>query len=120
MLYVNPLENRSVAVPAAADKAQKEKMALRELEHFFLYTLMKEMRKTTDVGNQKSHEQGLYEDMQDDALAGIMASSGQVGLAKQIELQMQSSTSNTHTQLQPTLKQMKAYADNNYGRTAAA
>lgn len=114
MLYVNPLENAYIdPVTRMAEKPRSEKAALKELEHFFLFTLLKEMRKTTDMGNKKGREMELYEDMLDDGLSGVMAQSGQVGLAKQIEQQMRlgeaKEAADGHG---ATVKQLRAYADN--------
>lgn len=91
MLYVNPVDSlqnaRFEQVPS--DKA-REKEALQEFERLFLYTLLKEMRKTVP-------EEGLldnpsttrvYKDMLDDAWAGEMVRSEQLGIARAMEAQM--------------------------------
>ncbi len=93
MLYVNPLGTQDWArIQAPSDNPAREKAALKELEHFFLYTLLQEMRKTVSIAGEtdKSRESSMYTDMLDDALSGAMASSGQLGLAKQIEEQLNS------------------------------
>lgn len=91
MLYVNPVNpalNRIEMGTPAADEARK-KTALQEMEHLFLYTLLREMHQTVSVGGEKKgRELQLYEEMLDDALSSEMAKSGQVGLAKQIEQQL--------------------------------
>lgn len=65
-------------------------MALRELEHFFLYTMLREMRKTVPENSlfEKGSSMNVYQDMFDDAIAGHMADSGQFGLAKVIQEQL--------------------------------
>ena len=90
MLYVNPLDPSLMRLEGMANKSGQEKVALQELEHFFLYMLLQEMRKTTDIAgtNEKGPEMDLYNEMLDDALSGEMSKSGQIGLAKQIEQQL--------------------------------
>jgi len=132
MLYVNPIEAFSFdPVSGAVDKTHSEKGALRELEHLFLFTLLKEMRKTADMGVEKPREVQLYEEMLDDSLSSAMAKSSQVGIASQIEQQLhagQQSAKNEDIgkaehvyelgdaarfiQLQ-SVKHLRAYADNN-------
>jgi Rod binding domain-containing protein len=91
MLYVNPLGTQDWArAQASGDKQAQEKVALKELQHLFLFTLLQEMRKTIPIAgeSEKSPEKDMYSEMMDDALSGTMASSGQIGLAKQIEDQL--------------------------------
>jgi Rod binding domain-containing protein len=96
MLYVNPLGTQdwarvqSSADGASGDNQVREKAVLQELEHLFLFTLLQEMRKTVSIAgeSEKSPGSDLYDEMLDDALSGSMASSGQVGVAKQIEEQL--------------------------------
>lgn len=91
MLYVNPVSpalNRIEAGSPAAEEARK-KTAMQELEHLFLYTLLREMRQTVSVnGEKKGRELELYEEMLDDALSSEMAKSGQVGMARQLEQEL--------------------------------
>ena len=95
MLYVNPLETSVASRTAAGPEANKakEKVALQELEHLFLFTLLQEMRKTIPLAKdtEKSQEKQIYNEMLDDALSGVMAKSGQLGVAKQMEQQMRTS-----------------------------
>jgi Rod binding domain-containing protein len=91
MLYVNPLEAPNLGrLQAATDPKAKEKLALQELEHLFLLTLLQEMRKTIPIARspEAGPEKELYEEMLDDALSGAMAASGQLGIARQIEEQL--------------------------------
>ena len=91
MLYVNPL-----ATPAAArmdsltSGSAKEKVALNELEHYFLFMLLQEMRKTVRIAGEstRNHERQLFDEMLDDALSGEMARSGQLGIASQMREQL--------------------------------
>jgi Rod binding domain-containing protein len=91
MLYVNPLETTHGArAEAALQGGAREKTALRELEHYFLKTLLTEMRATETKGALFGDTPGsrFYQDLLNDKLAGLMAESGQVGVARQIEAQM--------------------------------
>ncbi|MEK7794589.1 MAG: rod-binding protein [Candidatus Hydrogenedentota bacterium] len=91
MLYINPIAERFGAQAGLmADSPARTKMALRELEHFFLYTMLREMRKTVPENGLfgKDSSMSIYQDMFDDAIAGHMADSGQFGLAKAIEEQL--------------------------------
>jgi Rod binding domain-containing protein len=91
MIYVNPVNpllNRTSGMTGAGTEAQ-QKAALQEFEHLFLYSLLRQMHESVTVsGEKKGHEMQLFEEMLDDALAGEMARSGQVGVARQIERQM--------------------------------
>ena len=92
MLYVNPLGVGNAArIGLTKDPQAKQKVALQELEHLFLFTLLQEMRKTVPIleDTEGGTERGFYNEMLDDALSGQMASSGQIGIAKQIEEQLQ-------------------------------
>lgn len=96
MLYVNPLETGYGArVDAALSGAAREGRAVEEFERFFLYTLLREMRRTVPRnglwGDSQSRQ--VAEDMLDDVLAGEMAKSGQVGLGKQIHEQLRQQAS---------------------------
>jgi len=117
MLYVNPLDARMAKslgeVYADIGKA-REKAALQELEHLFLYTLLREMHKTVDISGRSStsREKDLYEEMFDDAVSGEMARSGQLGIARQIEQQLKAAADSAKTAADTTLKQIKEVADN--------
>ena len=126
MLYVNPIDSVSVGpTTGVADKARSEKAALQELEHLFMFTLLKEMRKSADMGNEKRREVQLYEEMLDDALSGAMAKSNQFGLAQQLQAQLNlneaegasepcSDTKSLHAEdVVLQFKHLQAYADNN-------
>jgi len=97
MLYVTPVSNglgsseqfniggaqAGISALGTGDDPRKEKQALVELEHYFSYVLLREMRKTvpenTLLGGGRQQE--TFEEMLDDALAGEIADSGQLGLA---------------------------------------
>lgn len=92
MLYVNPVSpelTRTMPSDAVANP-KREAAVLQELEHFFLYQLLTEMRKTVDDGGLFTREGGLavFEDLMDDAIAQKMAESGQLGIANAIEAQL--------------------------------
>jgi Rod binding domain-containing protein len=91
MLYVNPITAaNTTGINIASSPEGKQKLALQELEHFFLFTLVSEMRKTSPTfsGLQEGPESDFYNEMFDDALSGQMAKSGQLGVAKMIEEQI--------------------------------
>jgi Rod binding domain-containing protein len=93
MLYVNPIAHLPHGDPKApAFTARKTDVALEEFEKLFLYQLMREMRRSTGMGalfEEKSPQQGFIADMLDDALAGALAESRQLGVADQIRAQLQ-------------------------------
>lgn len=92
MLYVNPVAHLPRAdTQSPAFAAKKTDLALEEFEKLFLYQLMREMRKGAGTGalfGEKSQQQEFIEDMLDDALAGALAESRQLGLAEQIRAQL--------------------------------
>ena len=88
--------------------AAKRKTALKELEHYFLYDLMQEMRSglADETLLENKREKQYFESMLDDALSNQMAESGQFGLAKQVEQQLaqaESATRKRLTQEQPSV-----------------
>ena len=91
MLYVNPQTQagfKSMDLTPGAKGRETE--ALKQYEQLFLFEMLQEMRKTVpdygffDSGGQKAY----FEEMMDDFLAGEMASSGQLGVAKQMAQQL--------------------------------
>lgn len=84
MLYVNPI---NYVVPSIAGTEEvRKKVAGEEMERLFLYELLKEMRKTvvpSKLFPQNSTKE-IYYDMLNDAFAGEMAKTGQLGIAEQI------------------------------------
>ncbi len=86
MLYVNPIGYVGPSNNFSIDENNQKKIAGEEMERLFLYELLKEMRKT--IMNSKLFPQNstkeIYYDMLNDAFAGEMAKSGQLGIAKQI------------------------------------
>lgn len=97
MLYVNPMALSHIPqVPV--DEATREKQALQELEQYFVYTLLEEMRKTVPEGGlfTDKQERSLYQEMLDDSLAKEIAASGQFGIAKQIAEQIQQNEAQRH------------------------
>jgi len=111
MLYVNPLDaGNATRIDLTKDPGAKQKVALEELEHLFLFTLLQEMRKTVPIleETEGGPERGLYEEMLDDALSGQMASSGQMGIAKQIQEQLR--TAEMQHAIQKTIAEHEAQA----------
>ena len=89
MLYVNPLESQYTRGLNVHTGPGREKLAYQELEHSFLYMLMDEMSKTTSDNPLfgAGPEADYQRQMMNDAWAGAMAESGQLGIAKQMEQQ---------------------------------
>ena len=91
MLYVNPLDSMTaIRTDPESFKAAREKQALQEFERVFLYQLMREMRKTVPADSlfKDSSQKAFFDEMLDDVMAGKMAESGQLGVAKQIKQQL--------------------------------
>jgi len=91
MLYVNPMESlQGARMDMAQSETIREKQALQEFERLFLYTLLKEMRKSVpdDGLLESASSTRVYWDMLDDAMAGEMARSGQLGVANAMEAQL--------------------------------
>ena len=74
--------------PDARDKA-----AFEEFEQFFLFTLLREMRKSIPHDGiwGDGAERRVYEEMLDDAFSKQMAKSGQFGLARSMAEQLRAS-----------------------------
>jgi Rod binding domain-containing protein len=92
VLYVEPASlqfSRAQGSESAAPR-ERETAALKELEQFFLYQLLGEMRKTVGEGGlfDRGGAMAVFEDMMDDAVAKQMADSGQMGVAAAIEAQL--------------------------------
>ena len=91
MLYVNPLVMQPIAKSAPDEvKAAQEKLALQELDHYFAHMLMREMRKAVprEAMLGGGQQQEMFEDMLDDALAGEIAKTGTLGIAKHVEAEL--------------------------------
>lgn len=91
MLYVNPADSlQNVRFENLPSEKAKEKEAFQEFERLFLYTLLKEMRKTVPEGSllENPATTRVYKDMLDDAWAGEMVRSEQLGIARAMEAQM--------------------------------
>lgn len=86
MLYVNPINYAVPYINFSGNEDARKKVAGEEMERLFLYELLKEMRKTvvqSKLFPQNSTKEIFY-DMLNDAFAGEIAKSGQLGIAKQI------------------------------------
>ncbi len=91
LLYVNPLSTARATESVAIDgQAGRDRVALEELEHHFIFTMLQEMRKSVPEGGifPRGHEERMYEEMLDDAMSGEIAHSGQFGIAKMIAEQL--------------------------------
>jgi Rod binding domain-containing protein len=92
LLYVNPMAAPQAIQPGAAVGASsaKEQKALKELEHYFAFTLLQEMRKSVPKTGMLDggQAQQMYEEMLDDAMSGNMAASGQLGVSHMLEQQL--------------------------------
>ena len=100
MLYVNPLTTQYPTPGSELERgAARKEMALQEFEHFFLYQLLQDMRKTIPEGGlwDNSGEKAQFESMLDDHLAGEIAKSGQFGIARQMAQQLDRAQGVTQT-----------------------
>jgi len=86
MLYVNPINYVVPNINLSGSEDARKKVAGEEMERLFLYELLKEMRKTIVASKlfPQNSTKEIYYDMLNDAFAGEMAKSGQLGIAKQI------------------------------------
>ena len=91
MMTIDPVSAR-LAIKSGEDgePGARRKIALEEMEHLFLNTLMKEMRKSVPEDGlfKKDGAAKLFEEMLDDVFSGEMAKSGQLGIAQAIEAQL--------------------------------
>ena len=87
MLYVNPLSALETAAASGQDSPARDKVAFQEMERLFLFTLMREMRKTIPEDGLLGggQERAIYEEMLDDSLSGQWAARGELGIAQQME-----------------------------------
>ncbi|MBI3117204.1 MAG: rod-binding protein [Candidatus Hydrogenedentes bacterium] len=91
MLYVNPLAERLTPLGRDGDIAStRQRQVLQEFERLLIYQMLEEMRKTVPANGLFGHSSAMdfYEEVQDDFLAGQMAASGQLGVAKLLEAQL--------------------------------
>ncbi len=91
MLYVNPMaESYTPQAGLSSVDTQKRQVAVRELEQYFIYTMLQEMRKSLDSETllDGGREKQMFEGMLDDALSKQMAETGQLGIGKMIEEQL--------------------------------
>ncbi len=91
MLYVNPLAtSRALESSALPETPERRNLALKELEQYFVFTMLQEMRATVPedgiFGDGMATE--IYNEMLDDALSSEIAESGQFGIARLIEDQL--------------------------------
>jgi hypothetical protein len=87
MLYVNPQVHSGYKdLALSPGSIQREEQALREFEQLFLFQMLKEMRKTVQDSGLLGDgmKRSYFEEMMDDVVAGEMAASGQLGLARQM------------------------------------
>ncbi len=91
MLYVNPVTSPFIQrAGAALEQASRDATAFQEMEHFFAYMLLQEMQKTVprdglfDGGLQSDFQRDMFNDI----VAGKIAESGQLGIAKVMEDQL--------------------------------
>ena len=90
-LMTSPALNGAPESKPGETNAERERGALRDLEQFFLFTLLKEMRKTINDGGlfEQNASREYYDELLDHALSKEMARSGQLGLADMLEEQLQ-------------------------------
>ena len=90
MLYVNPITSAPISPgmrTTGGTEREKEQHALTELEHLFLFEMLRAMRRTLpgDAIFGKSSQKQFFEEMLDDALCGTWAASGATGIARAME-----------------------------------
>ena len=91
MLYVNPLATTyALQADLALEEGARERVALKELEQYFVFTLLQEMRKTIPKSGLfgGGFETRIHDQMMDDALSVAVAESGQFGIARMVEEQL--------------------------------
>ena len=90
MLYVNPYASNTTLMTQGATSREREGAALQEFERQFLREFMKSMRAMVPEGTlfPSSQQSELFTEMLDDHLAGAMAESGQLGVARQMQTQL--------------------------------
>ena len=91
MLYVNPLATTyALQADLALDESARERVALKELEQYFVFTLLQEMRKSIPKNGlfDGGFEARIRDQMMDDALSAAVAESGQLGIARMVEEQL--------------------------------
>jgi len=110
MLYVNPYESNAALRFGSPNAPEREKAALEEFEQVFLREMMKSMRKTVPDGGlfPQSQQKSFFDEMLDDHLAHEMAKSGQLGVAKQIQAQLDATRKNAVTETRPMAPVMAA------------
>ena len=92
MFYVTPPElMHAQARGFERDSAPLQRTALRELDHYFAFMLVREMRKTVprEALFGGGLQQEVYEEMLFDALSAEIAKTGRLGVAKQVEEQLE-------------------------------
>ena len=82
-----PFQHAPMEVSKAADR---ERLALQQLEQLFVSMLLKEMRRSVPEDGliPKSSAMKTYEEMLDDVLSQRMAEAGQFGIAKMMSEQL--------------------------------
>lgn len=92
MLYVDPIAERHIAAAGASSGVNARRDgAAQEFERFFLYQMVREMRKSvpkTDLFG-KSQQKEVYEEMFDDFMSGEMAKSNQLGIGNLVKQELQ-------------------------------
>ena len=90
MLYIDPMAvSGAIRFDPEGASMQRRETAFRELEKYFAHTLLREMRKTVPENTLfGGHEMRTYEEFLDDAFAGEIAGSGQLGVAEMLERQL--------------------------------
>lgn len=91
MLYINPqLQPGYKDLSLAPGSAKREAEALKEFEQLFLFQMLKEMRKSVQDSGLMGDgmKRAYFEEMMDDVVAGEMAASGQLGVARQMAAEL--------------------------------
>ena len=109
MLYVDPIQAGNVAqAERGVPTGVREKKALEEFERMFLFQMLKEMRKGISEPGLfgRESERKIFHEMLDDAMAGHMAKSGQLGVSDIIAGQLRIGES--QSKIQQNIAELRA------------
>jgi len=114
MFYVTPPELMQAQTRGfERDNAALQRTALRELDHYFAFMLLREMGKAVprDTLFGAGLEQEVYEEMLFDALSAEIAKTGRLGVARQVEAQLEAAGKLRSVQEGQAIKKSSARAD---------
>jgi Rod binding domain-containing protein len=92
MLYIDPVSSPILNRSAPERfETQRQDLALKQLDHFFAYMLVREMQATVPESSLNGNDPGMrtYQDLLADVMAGALADSGQMGIGAQLKEQLE-------------------------------